>query len=80
MSNITALIADMTSAEINAYIMGNAAPDKPVAMSSSVAMAIIEHPNYENLSPRLRDWAWNSVDVLEEISINDRPPKIVKTL
>lgn len=60
--NINAKIADMTSAEINAYIMGDAPVDKPVAMSNEVANAVLDHPNYTNLDKNLKDWAWNSIE------------------
>ena len=74
------MIARMTSAEITAYIMGDAAPNEPVAMSQSVAEAIIEHPCYDALSDRLKDWAWDSIDVIEAISDGSgREPKIIRT-
>ncbi len=75
------MIARMTSNEITSYIMGDVAPDVPVAMSSSVAEAIMDHPRVDSLDRRLVDWAIDSLDVEDYISDGSgREPKIIKTL
>lgn len=59
--NINEKIANMTSNEIRTHVMGDAPVDKPVAMDGKVAFAILNHPAYDVLDERLKEWAWNSV-------------------
>lgn len=58
MTNPTKNYADMTSAEVENEIFGEAESYEYVNITVEQANAIIDHPAYEDFPTYLKDWAW----------------------
>ena len=55
------MIHDMTSDEIRAFVHAGSGSEELVSLTEEQALAIIGHPNYDNLDEALTDWVWETL-------------------